>query len=394
MHESNSKTLSAAQSLSFLGSPAFFRDYWKKKPLCLRQALPNFQSPISAEELAGLACEQNVESRMVLEHGQVPWELINGPFSAKDFRKMPETHWSLLVQAVNHWVPEVHELLKHFSFLPSHYLDDIMVSYATEKGSVGPHFDYYDVFILQGTGQRHWQLGQFCSPQTATRAETPLAILQEFVLSEEYILEPGDILYIPQQQAHWCVAKQASLSYSIGFRTPACSEVLNSLCSEWMSQLDESERLTIQPLSFRDRPAQISREMYQEVQSMLQRLLQNQEQLVDWLGCYVTEPKYPELADKVSSKKYRYIDKLLIKHTFLRHNEGSRFAYFQETPGREIKLFLDGQCYNIEAELEGFIARLCDNQELACAEILTYSHQEKVRHLLQMLLQAGALYLV
>ena len=167
-------------SLGKLAPQDFLDKYWQKKSLLIPKAFPDFKSPITADELAGLSLEEEVESRIILEHGNTPWELRQGPFSEDSYSALPDSHWTLLVQAVNHWVPEVQELLKHFNFIPSWRFDDIMISYATDGGSVGPHYDQYDVFLLQAEGKRHWQVGPVYNEQAPTLSGTPLHILSEF----------------------------------------------------------------------------------------------------------------------------------------------------------------------------------------------------------------------
>ncbi|WP_279293382.1 cupin domain-containing protein, partial [Pseudomonas aeruginosa] len=148
------------QLLGGLTAAEFLRDYWQRKPLLVRQAIPDFESPLSADELAGLSLEESVESRIVLEHGKTPWEMRRGPFQEEDYQHLPEQDWTLLVQAVDQFVPEVAQLLEQFRFLPSWRIDDVMISYAAPGGGVGPHFDNYDVFLLQGHGRRRWKVGQ------------------------------------------------------------------------------------------------------------------------------------------------------------------------------------------------------------------------------------------
>ena len=153
------------QLLGGLTAREFMRDYWQKKPLLIRQAIPDFESPIDADELAGLALEEEVESRLVIEHGERPWELRRGPFAEDEFSKLPEREWTLLVQAVDQFVPEVSELLENFRFLPSWRVDDVMISFAAPGGSVGPHFDNYDVFLLQGHGKRTGKSARCATPK-------------------------------------------------------------------------------------------------------------------------------------------------------------------------------------------------------------------------------------
>ena len=168
------------QLLGGITAREFLRDYWQKKPLLIRQAIPDFESPIDADELAGLALEEEVESRLVIEHGERPWELRRGPFAEDEFSKLPEREWTLLVQAVDQFVPEVSELLEHFRFLPSWRIDDVMISFAAPGGGVGPHFDNYDVFLLQGHGKRNWKIGQMCDSESPLLPHADLRILAGF----------------------------------------------------------------------------------------------------------------------------------------------------------------------------------------------------------------------
>ena len=165
------------QLLGGLTAREFLRDYWQKKPLLVRQAMPGFESPISPDELAGLALEEEIESRLVIEHGERPWELRRGPFAEDAFSQLPERDWTLLVQAVDQFVPEVAELLEQFKFLPKWRIDDVMISFAAPGGGVGPHFDNYDVFLLQGFGKRRWQIGQMCNAGSPLLEHADLKIL-------------------------------------------------------------------------------------------------------------------------------------------------------------------------------------------------------------------------
>lgn len=176
----------------------FLADYWQKKPLLVRQAIPDYRSPISADELAGLACQENVESRIVLEKDRLaPWSVLHGPFYESDFSTLPDTHWTLLVQECNQHVPELALLLDSFNFIPNWRVDDIMVSYAVEHGSVGPHTDQYDVFLLQAEGTRHWKINRSLDKDAAYLEDTELRILNNFESEQDWILEPGDMLYLP-----------------------------------------------------------------------------------------------------------------------------------------------------------------------------------------------------
>src|SRR5690606_32440789 len=206
------------QILGGISAREFLRDYWQKKPLLIRQAIPDFQNPLSPDELAGLSLEEEVESRLVIEHGDSPWELRRGPFAEDTYQQLPERDWTLLVQAVDQLVPEVAELLQHFRFLPNWRIDDVMISYATDGGGVGPHFDNYDVFLLQAHGRRRWRIGR--QKDKTLRPGLPLKILAAFEPEEEHVLEPGDMLYLPPGWAHDGIAEGECMTYSIGFRSP------------------------------------------------------------------------------------------------------------------------------------------------------------------------------
>ena len=272
----------------------FLRDYWQKKPLLIRNAVPGFEPPIDGDELAGLALEPEVESRLVLGSN---WQLENGPFTEERFETLPSSHWTLLVQAVDLWVPEVAALLERFSFLPPWRRDDIMVSYAEHGGSVGPHFDYYDVFLLQGAGQRRWQIGQPCNSQSPLIDGTDLKILSEFRATDEWLLNCGDMLYIPPKIAHHGVAIGECTTFSVGFRAPAATEMLDDLATELLSRGLAPSYLTDPPLTPAMANDNIPRAYIAKIRSLLLELLEDDQLLAEWFAQYMTEPKYPMLTD-------------------------------------------------------------------------------------------------
>ena len=204
----------------------FLANYWQRKPLLIRNAVPDFRGPITPEELAGLSLEASVESRIVSQQGGV-WQLQQGPFDTRDFQR--HDLWTLLVQRVDQWVPEVAALKELVSFLPNWRFDDVMVSYAVDGGSVGPHFDRYDVFLLQGQGERLWRLGDYCDETTPRLQHEQLHLLESFSTSQEYVLQPGDMLYVPPGLAHWGIAQGDCMTYSLGFRAPPIANVMARL---------------------------------------------------------------------------------------------------------------------------------------------------------------------
>jgi 50S ribosomal protein L16 3-hydroxylase len=212
-----------------LGMPAraFLRDYWQKRPLLVRGAFPRFLDPLTPNDLAGLACEELALSRLVAHDPRRDrWMLRNGPFNETDFAKLTRRDWTVLVQDVDKWDADVADLLTRFAFLPDWRIDDVMVSYAVDGGSVGAHVDQYDVFLLQGLGQRRWQISTDLSAPRDFRDDAELKLLREFAPTHEWTLQSGDMLYLPPGVPHHGVAVGECLTYSIGMRAPSQSELL------------------------------------------------------------------------------------------------------------------------------------------------------------------------
>jgi 50S ribosomal protein L16 3-hydroxylase len=274
--------------LGGLTAKQFFNDYWQKKPLLIRQAFPDFSGLLSPDELAGLACEEDVRSRLVICK-QGKWQLESGPFDETRFAKLPKRDWTLLVQEVNHFLPEAASLLQQFNFVPTARLDDLMVSFAPDGGGVGPHFDSYDVFLLQGKGKRLWRIGD--QQQQLLLEGAPLRILQHFETQQEWLLEAGDMLYLPPRYAHWGVAVGDCMTYSIGFRAPSAQE----LATQFLAYLQDTVALdgfyADPDLLAQTHPAEISAQMVSKINDILKNLTWHESDLSDFLGIYLTEPK-------------------------------------------------------------------------------------------------------
>jgi 50S ribosomal protein L16 3-hydroxylase len=277
--------------IDFLGGMTarqFIEDYWQKRPLLVRGAFPGFGDMLSPDELAGLACEEDAQSRMVL-HARGKWKLEQGPFEEERFAQLPEKGWSLLVQGVNHFLPEADALLHRFDFIPRARLDDLMVSYAPDGGGVGPHFDSYDVFLLQGYGRRIWRISSQDDMELVPDA--PLRILKNFQTDEEWILEPGDMLYLPPRFAHWGIADGDCMTYSIGFRAPSAQELATQFLAYLQDQLRVAGMYADPDLNLQSHPAELGKQMLEKVGVMLQAIRWNEEDVAGFLGSYLTEPK-------------------------------------------------------------------------------------------------------
>ncbi|MFV8782699.1 JmjC domain-containing protein [Microbulbifer sp. SA54] len=362
----------------------FLRDYWQKKPLLIRQAFPQFTPPISGEELAGMALEEHIESRLIEEHGiEGPWQLRTGPFTEEDFFSLPKSHWTLLVQAVDQWVPEVAKLKDKFRFIPDWRLDDIMISYAADQGSVGPHYDFYDVFLLQAEGKRRWHQGAKADASSPRVEGTKLNILQHFEPENSWVLEPGDMLYLPPQFSHWGIAEGGCTTISIGFRAPSARTLLEDLASELAMGLPDHLRYTDPDLTRPENPSEIDPVTVARVQRQLAEWLQQPQNIAQWFGAIMTEAKYPDTValDAGSAQNWRDI---LADGGSLILNPGSRCAFCRDPE----TLFIDGESF--PAPLR-FAQAFCDTRELTSADVDPY--QELMAHngLLDQLVSQGSL---
>lgn len=214
----------------------FLRDYWQQKPLLLRRAFPGFRPELDPDDIAGLACDELAEARLVTgRHPGGNWTVRYGPFTEADFADLPDRDWTLLVQDVEKHYPPLRRLLDAFGFLPRWRIDDLMVSVAAPGGSVGPHVDQYDVFLLQAGGRRRWQLAGRFDP--ALEPDSDLKVLRRFEAEQEWVLEPGDVLYLPPGIAHFGTAEDDAavcMTWSIGMRAPSAADLLQAL-GEWLA---------------------------------------------------------------------------------------------------------------------------------------------------------------
>ena len=265
----------------------FLRDYWHKKPLLIRNAIPGFKGLLSPQELVVLSCSEDVQARLVMcDKGK--WSLENGPFEKRNFKKLPES-WSLLVQGVNHFLAEGEALLGKFDFVPRARLDDLMVSFAPDGGGVGPHFDSYDVFLLQGMGKRRWQIS--ANQNQELIPDAPLRILSSFEPMQEWVLEPGDMLYLPPKYAHNGIAVGDCMTYSIGFRAPSYQELATQFLVYLQDHIEIPGIYEDPDLEKPLHPAEIGAGMLQKVHGILDLIRWDETDMDRFLGMYLSEPK-------------------------------------------------------------------------------------------------------
>ena len=376
------------QLLGGLTAGEFLRDYWQKKPLLIRQAFTDFENPLSADELAGLALEEEVESRIVLEHGERPWELRRGPFAEDEFSKLPERDWTLLVQAVDQFVPEVAELLESFRFLPSWRIDDVMISFAAPGGSVGPHFDNYDVFLLQGQGKRNWKVGQMCNSDSPLLDHTDLKILADFQQSDEWTLEPGDMLYLPPRLAHCGVALDDCMTYSVGLRAPSAAEVLTHF-TDFLSQfLPDEERYSDADAKPVSDPHQIQHDALDRLKGLLAEHMGDERLLLTWFGQFMTEPRYPELVVGPELAESELLDSLEQGAVLIR-NPSARLAWSEVDD--DLLLFASGQSRLLPGHLRELLKMICAADALHIDNLGQWLADDDGRNLLCELVKQGSL---
>lgn len=391
--------------MSILGvttAAQFIERHWQKEPLLVRQALALQTALIDGDELAGLACDDDVESRLVqCDVAQSYWRCEHGPFDEQHFAGLPASHWTLLVQGVDRHDPHIHALLHQFAFLPRWRVDDVMVSYSVDGGGVGAHFDDYDVFLLQLSGTRRWQLGQRCDEYSALRDDVPLKLLREFHAREVYVLEAGDMLYLPPGLAHCGTAVgDDCITASIGYRSPSLRALAEGTIAALAGGLSERP-------GYRDTPSAIdtdafcinasARELVGDLACTISEAMRPAHvgQTVHGIfGEQITEPRQPELihADEpyLVAQLARHLEQHAATDTSVQieHHRASRFAYVDGDDDR--RLYVDGEGHHISLTM----ARGICNGEVSLEALTAAPDAKANRTLLLRLVNQGSLIIV
>ena len=349
------------QKLQLLGgiTPAqFLREYWHKKPLLIRNAIPGFKPILSMGDLASLASQNHVESRLIVKTAG-SWDMLHGPLEALPPHTQRE--WTMLVQGVNLYHEDADALLRQFRFVPDARLDDLMISYATDGGGVGPHFDSYDVFLLQAQGRRRWKIG---AQKDLTLVEgLPLKILADFRPEEEFVLEPGDMLYLPPHYAHDGVAEGDCQTYSIGFRSPSFQELGENFLQFMADSIDLPGRYADPGLAPARHPAEIPREMLATIADELNKVRFTEDDITIFLGEYLSEPKHNVFftgpADPLTMG--RFVTAAGKKGVAL--SRKTLMLY------RGKNLFINGESFAVGREDKTVLAALADQRELDGAAV-------------------------
>lgn len=364
---------------------AFIRDIWQQRCHVFRQVLCNDEDLVDGDELAALACDTQVESRLVFcDTQETQWHTEHGPFPEERFEDLPPSHWTLMVQSVDQWLPPMHDLLTAFNFLPRWRLDDILATYACDGGGVGPHFDYYDVFLIQAQGRRRWRIGQYCDSNTLLQANTDLKLIDNFEACEEFILEAGDMLYIPPRWAHWGSAiGDDCITLSVGFRAPSAADLYEALGLP-IKDDNEDHRYRDTAASIATDPYCINDAAIAHATALLEGLHTNDAARA--LAQHVTEARnlnIIEVEDNTPNKTE--LAALIASETELNINVDAacRCAYVLQ--GENADLYINGIAIRVSA---AFAKAFC-KQRIACSLL----HDEAAQGLMLECLENGYIYL-
>ena len=355
-----------SQPLDVLGgitAEQFLTEYWQKKPLLVRNAMPEIANLLEPQDVMELALEEHVTARLIKQKDRDSnqWSVKSSPLLKADFQKMPKL-WTLLVQAVDHYSFDLAEMWKKFPFIPQWRRDDIMVSYAPQGGSVGKHFDFYDVFLVQGYGHRRWQLGQMCDAETEFVPGQPLKLLPEIEVNFDEVLAPGDLLYVPPGLAHYGVAEDDCLTFSFGFRMPNVSDMMDRVGDKF----SVNETL-INPLTdiIRDqisKAGEVTSNELEFLKSKIMEQLHNSNVLEDAIMCLMSEPKYPENLPEAEEIGTGDLEEALDQGYSLMLEPASRLLYTEED--NEVMFWANGEGICISEAFTTKLKQLADGDAL------------------------------
>ncbi|WP_168381435.1 cupin domain-containing protein [Acinetobacter indicus] len=374
-----------SQPLDVLGgitAEQFLAEYWQKKPLLVRNALPEIANILEPSDVMELALDENISARLIKQKDRDPnqWSVKSSPLLKADFQKMPKL-WTLLVQAVDHYSFDLAELWKKFPFIPQWRRDDIMVSYAPKGGSVGKHFDFYDVFLVQGYGHRRWQLGQMCDAETEFVPGQPLKLLPEMDVNFDEVLAPGDLLYVPPGLSHYGVAEDDCLTFSFGFRMPNISDMMDRVSDKFSDNqllknpLQDLIRDQISPIG------QITQPELEYLKAELLAQLHNSTMLEDAIMSLMSEPKYPDNIPEAEEIGTGDLEDALDQGYQLILEPASRLLYTEEDG--ELLFWANGEGLYISDEFAPILKQIADGELVELNEDLY--HEDILEDVAQLL---------
>ena len=385
----------------------FLAQYWQQKPLVVRGAFANLEIPFTPEELAGLAVDTDAPSRIIVEHGLAPenspWQAKHSPFTDEDFTSLPDTHWTFLINDLERYVPELGNLIEPFRFIPDWRIDDLMVSYAADQGSVGPHRDDYDVFLIQGMGKRRWKIISHDNYPRATIADISLSILSEFDADQEWLLEPGDMLYLPPNMPHYGIAEGECMTFSVGFRAPSKQELIQGWVESFTDRPEFKQRFRDKNRKLQNASGEISQKDLQTLSSMIIDSIQTQQRhLGIWLGKYLTETRGDVQTDSEQTQqtfqpytdyereswlRFSYIDNINI----INNNSDAESAT-KSAQNATIHFFADSKHIELPIETKETLKMLCSDFFYTADSLSEIMKNQQFKTLFEQLLSEGALY--
>lgn len=368
--------------------------------MLFRQAFAGFKPPLAMDEIAGLACETQIESRLVLEKdGTTPWEVRHGPFDEDMFAALPPSHWTLLVQDVDKWVPDAATLLDAFRFLPDWRIDDLMISIAADQGSVGPHWDDYDVFLIQGAGRREWRIDERAVRPDNCIDGIALRIMSDFQASQSWVLEPGDMLYLPPRLAHHGIALgDGCMTLSVGFRAPDQASLIEDFLTEHLARSAQNPRFR-DPL--RDpsmNPGLIDAASISAFRSLIETALdRDPDRFAAWLGEFLTHPKPgigPQPIDMDDAPSAAELHHALSASGTWRRDAASRFAFIPANTADTVQAhaFVNGESMNLDDDQMILFQELCQHTRYRAETLIALSATPETRALLTTFIKQGHLY--
>lgn len=374
-------------NLNNLTRQQFLDEYWQKKPVLIRGALNDFEDPITPDELAGLAMEPSAESRLVSQTDG-KWSAEHGPFESYDH--LGEENWSLLIQGVDHWDENVDALLKEFRFMPNWRIDDVMVSFATPGGGVGPHVDNYDVFIIQGSGKRHWQVGSNDALKEVVANEALLHV-EAFESIIDAHLNPGDMLYIPPGFPHQGIAIEPSMSFSVGYRTIAKSHLFSGF-ADYLIDNQLGKDMVVDPQrQATATPGLIDQDDINNLTTSLQDMLNDEQRLTDFYGQHLSAAKH-ELAIEEDIEPFSADETMdILQEQPLNRLGGLRCLYFPQEWAKGW-LYVDGEKYSVSPTLHDAIALLADETGLSYAQLAPWLEHDEFKMLVTQFVNQGFWY--
>ncbi|WP_404340257.1 JmjC domain-containing protein [Pseudoalteromonas mariniglutinosa] len=353
-------------TINGLSEQDFLTQYWQKKPLLIKQGFQHFVDPLDANELAGLAMEDSIESRIVTNHND-DWQAHHGPFT--DFNLLTEQHATLLVQAVDHWHPNAAQLLEPFRFIPNWRIDDLMISFSTPGGGVGPHLDQYDVFIIQGEGKRHWRVGLPDASLKQFAQNKSLLQVEQFPAVIDCLLEPGDVLYIPPGCPHEGYAVENALNYSVGFRAPNQRDLISQFADHLIDTELGNSRYSDAALTLRHSKGELSHTEANSLQQLMIAAIQDDTLFKTWLGNSISQPKHEmDLAPPETPYTLADLHALLADDDCVFERLGGTRAVYQRIDNK-ILLSVNGVNYAHDECCLTAIKLLTDQSTVTAAEI-------------------------